>query len=92
MGTVAVEEWPGAIGSTCHFRRRGCAIQASESRDIGFVTRELPLTRVNHLAAALAQLRVRHLWGVRRVDLAGPVWIRLVLSGPVPGCTRRFPT
>ena len=44
--------------------------------------------RVNHLAAALAQLRVRHLWGVRRVDLAGPVWIRLVLSGPVPGCTR----
>jgi DnaK suppressor protein len=55
-GAVAVEEWPGAIGSTCHFADEGDAIQASESREIGFATRELLLTRVNHLSAALAQL------------------------------------
>jgi RNA polymerase-binding transcription factor DksA len=55
-GAVAVEEWPGAIGSTCHFADEGDAIQASESREIGFATRELLLTRVGHLSAALAQL------------------------------------
>jgi DnaK suppressor protein len=53
---VAVEEWPGAIGSPCHFADGGDAIQASENREIGFATRELLLTRVNHLLAALAQL------------------------------------
>jgi RNA polymerase-binding transcription factor DksA len=56
LGAVAVDEGPGAIGSTCHFADEGDAIQASESRDIGFATRELLLTRVNHLSAALAQL------------------------------------
>jgi RNA polymerase-binding transcription factor DksA len=55
-GTVAVEEWPGAIGSTCHFADEGDAIQVSESREIGFATRELLLTRVNRLSTALAQL------------------------------------
>jgi RNA polymerase-binding transcription factor DksA len=55
-GAVAVEEWPGAIGSPCHFADEGDAIQASENREIGFATRELLLTRVNHLSAALGQL------------------------------------
>ena len=55
-GMVTVEEWPGAIGRTCHFADEGDAIQVSESREIGFATRELLLTRVNRLSAALAQL------------------------------------
>jgi len=37
----------------------GDSIQASGSREIGFATRELLLTRVNHLSAALAQLNAR---------------------------------
>jgi RNA polymerase-binding transcription factor DksA len=52
----AVEDWPRAIGSPCHFADEGDAIQPSESREMGFATRELLLTRVNHLSAALAQL------------------------------------
>ena len=55
-GAVAVEELPGAIGGTRHFADEGDAIQASESREIGFATRELLLTRVHHLSAALDQL------------------------------------
>lgn len=55
-GAVALAERPGAIGSTCHFADEGDAIQASESREIGFATRELLLTRVKRLSAALAQL------------------------------------
>ena len=50
-GAVALAEWPGAIGSTCHFADEGDAIQASESREIGFATRELLLTRVQRLSA-----------------------------------------
>lgn len=55
-GAVAVEELPGAIGTTCHFADEVDQIQASESREIGFATRELLLARVNHLSAALDQL------------------------------------
>lgn len=55
-GAVALAERPGAIGSTCHFADEGDAIQASESREIGFATHELLLTRVKRLSAALAQL------------------------------------
>lgn len=55
-GAVVVAEGPGAIGSNCHFANEGDAIQASESREIGFAMRELLLTRVQRLSAALAQL------------------------------------
>lgn len=55
-GAAAVEELPGVIGSSCHFADEGDAIQASERREIGFATRELLLTRVNRLSAALDQL------------------------------------
>ena len=52
-GAVAVEELPGAIGTTCHFADEVDQIQASESREIGFATRELLLERVNRLSMAL---------------------------------------
>jgi RNA polymerase-binding transcription factor DksA len=55
-GAVAVEELPGAIGTNGHFADEVDQIQASESREIGFVTRELLLARVNDLSAALDQL------------------------------------
>jgi RNA polymerase-binding transcription factor DksA len=37
-------------------RRRSIRIQAGESREIGFITRELVLERVNRLSAALDRM------------------------------------
>jgi RNA polymerase-binding transcription factor DksA len=56
MGRLAVAELLRANGSDCHFADEVDATQASESREIGFATRELLLNRVNHLSAALDQL------------------------------------
>jgi len=55
-GAAAVEERPGTIGDTCPFADEVDGIQASESREIGFATRELVLERVNRLSAALDRM------------------------------------
>jgi DnaK suppressor protein len=55
-GAVAVEERPGTIEDTCPFADEVDGIQASESREIGFATRELVLERVNRLSAALDRM------------------------------------
>ena len=52
-GAAAVEERLGTIGGTCLFADEVDGIQASESREIAFATRELVLERVNRLSAAL---------------------------------------
>src|SRR3989440_9678751 len=54
--TVAVEELPGAIGDNSPFADEVDEIQANESREIGFATRELLVARVNRLSAALDRL------------------------------------
>ena len=46
----------GAIGEHCPFVDELDGIQASESREIGFATRELLLERVNRLSVALDRL------------------------------------
>jgi DnaK suppressor protein len=53
---MAVEELPRGIGCSSHFADEVDAIQASESREIGLATRELLVSRVNHLLVALDQL------------------------------------
>ncbi len=55
-GAVAVEEAPGAIGDNTPFADEVDEIQANESREIGFATRELLVERVNRLSAALDRL------------------------------------
>ena len=55
-GAVAVEELPGAIGNNSPFADEVDEIQANESREIGFATRELLVERVNRLSAALDRL------------------------------------
>jgi RNA polymerase-binding transcription factor DksA len=55
-GAAAVEERPGTIGDTCPFADEVDGIQASESREIGFATRELVRERVNRLSAALDRM------------------------------------
>jgi RNA polymerase-binding transcription factor DksA len=55
-GAVAVVERPGTIEHTCPFADEVDGIQASESREIGFATRQLVLERVNHLSAALDRM------------------------------------
>lgn len=55
-GAVVVEELPGAIGDNSPFADEVDEIQANESREIGFATRELLVERVNRLSAALDRL------------------------------------
>ncbi|MBI2162040.1 MAG: TraR/DksA family transcriptional regulator [Candidatus Rokubacteria bacterium] len=55
-GAVAVEEMPGAIGDNSPFADEVDEIQANESREIGFATRELLVERVNRMSAALDRL------------------------------------
>jgi RNA polymerase-binding transcription factor DksA len=55
-GAVALEELPGAIGNNTPFADEVDEIQANESREIGFATRELLVERVNRLSAALDRL------------------------------------
>lgn len=55
-GAAAVGRRPGAIGDTCFFADEVDGMQASESREIGFATRELVLQRVNRLSAALDRM------------------------------------
>jgi len=55
-GAAAIAERPRPIGDTCAFPDEIDGIQASESREIGFATRELVLERVNRLSAALDRM------------------------------------
>lgn len=55
-GAASAEERSGTIGNTCPFADEVDWIQASESREIGFATRELVLERVNRLSAALERM------------------------------------
>jgi len=55
-GAVAVQELPGPIGTNSPLADEVDEIQASERREIGFVTRELLVARVNALSAALDRL------------------------------------
>jgi DnaK suppressor protein len=55
-GAAEVEERPETIGDTCPFADEVDGIQASESREIGFATRELLLERVHRLSAALDRM------------------------------------
>jgi len=55
LGDAAAER-PGTIGDTCPFADEVDGIQASESREIGFATRDLVLERVKRLSAALDRM------------------------------------
>ena len=55
-GAASAEERSGTIGGTCPFADEVDWIQASETREIGFATRELVLERVNRLSAALDRM------------------------------------
>lgn len=55
-GAVAVKELFGAIGDSSSLADEVDVIQANESREIGFATRELLLERVNRLSEALDRL------------------------------------
>ena len=55
-GMVAVEELPGLIGTNSRYADEVDASHASESREIGFATRELLVERVNRLSLALDRL------------------------------------
>lgn len=55
-GAMALKERPEAIGDICPFADEVDGIQAGESREIGFATRELLLERVNRLSAALDRM------------------------------------
>jgi RNA polymerase-binding transcription factor DksA len=55
-GTVTVDERVGSAGSNCPFADEVDAIHASESREIGFATRELLVERVHRLSAAVDRL------------------------------------
>jgi DnaK suppressor protein len=55
LGGAAAER-PGTIGDTCPFADEVDGIQASESREIGFATRDLVLERVKRLSAALDRM------------------------------------
>src|SRR2546426_7664635 len=56
MGGGTADELPGAIGDNSPFADEVDEIQANESREIGFATRELLVARVNRLSAALDRL------------------------------------
>ena len=55
-GAVMVMELTGTIGENSAFTDEVDQIQATTSRDVGLATRELLLTRVNDLSAALERL------------------------------------
>jgi DnaK suppressor protein len=56
LGGAVVVELPGTIGVSSAFADEVDQIQATASREVGLVTRELLLTRVNRLSAALDRL------------------------------------
>lgn len=60
---VAVDGLSGATRENCPFADEVDGIQASESREIGFATRELLLERVNRLSVALDRLDQGHYGG-----------------------------
>lgn len=55
-GAAAAKERPGTLRDVCPFADEIDWIQASESREIAFATRELVLERVNRLSAALDRM------------------------------------
>jgi RNA polymerase-binding transcription factor len=56
-GPAAVENLSAMTGDDFPFADEVDGIQASESREVGFATRELLLERVNRLSAALERIR-----------------------------------
>jgi DnaK suppressor protein len=56
VGAAAVEERPGTSGNAGPFADEVDGMQASESLEIGFATRELVLERVSRLSAALDRM------------------------------------
>ena len=55
-GAVVAVERPGSLGESSAFADEVDQIQATASREVGLATREMLLTRVNHLSAALDRL------------------------------------
>ena len=55
-GAVAVMELSTAVGDNGTFASEADGSQVSESREIGFATRELLVERVKHIVAALDRL------------------------------------
>ena len=56
VGAAAVEERPGTSANSGPFADEVDGMQASESLEIGFATRELVLERVSRLSAALDRM------------------------------------
>ncbi len=55
-GAVGGEELPGVIGDNSPFADEVDEIQANETREIGFATREMLVERVNRLSDAVDRL------------------------------------
>jgi RNA polymerase-binding transcription factor DksA len=55
-GAAAIEELPWTIRDSCPFADEVDGIQANESREVGWATRELLMERVNRLSAALDRM------------------------------------
>jgi DnaK suppressor protein len=55
-GAVVVMELAGSVGESTAFADEIDQVQATASRDVGLVTREMLLKRVNRLSAALERL------------------------------------
>jgi len=86
-GGAAIAERPRPIGDTYAFPDEIDGIQASESREIGFATRELVLERVNRLSAALDRMNGRE-YGTC-VDCDEPISLaRLDAMPEVQTCVR----
>jgi DnaK suppressor protein len=87
LGDAAVEERPRTIVDTCPFAEEIDGIQDSESREIGFATRELVLERVNRLSEALDRLNEGE-YGTC-VECDEPISLaRLDAMPEVPTCVR----
>jgi DnaK suppressor protein len=56
LGGAVVVELPGTVGENSAFADEVDQVQATSSREVGLATRELLLTRVNRLSAALDRL------------------------------------
>ena len=56
-GAAAIEDLSWTIQDSCPFADEVDGIQANESREVGWATRELLVERVNRLSAALDRIR-----------------------------------
>jgi RNA polymerase-binding transcription factor DksA len=86
-GAVVVMERPGSVGESSAFPDEVDQSQATASREVGLVTREMLLTRVNRLSAALERLNEGE-YGVC-VECAEPIApARLAALPEVQTCVR----